>query len=96
MTLSPPPANSGEKINTQRPERRLLRIKQIIHGDPTTNPPTLPLVSVGRTTLLEWEAAGKFPASIRIGNCRFYYSDLVQKWIDQGGKWSEEDNKEAA
>lgn len=88
-----PPANS--KIDSKRFEPRLVRIPDII-GDPKATPPIPPLVSVGRTTILDWEKQGKFPRSIKVGNCRMWrYADVI-KWIEQDGRWSEKDHQGAA
>lgn len=74
------------------PEPRLLRLKQII-GDLNATPPVEPLIPVGRSTLLGWVQDKKFPQPTRIGRCTVWYARDVNRWIEQGGKWNESDQK---
>lgn len=43
---------------------RYLRLKQII-GDPSADPPILPIIPVSRTTWFEGVRSGRFPQPVR-------------------------------
>jgi prophage regulatory protein len=49
----------------QIPETGFLRLRQIL-GDPTTNPPTPPLIPVGKSAWWAGVRAGRFPAAIKL------------------------------
>jgi hypothetical protein len=50
----------------QLPETGFLRLSQII-GNPKANPPTPPLIPIGRTTFLNGVKSGKYPKPVRLG-----------------------------
>ena len=50
----------------QLPETGFLRINQIL-GNPKANPPTPPLIPIGRTTFLNGVKSGKYPKPVRLG-----------------------------
>jgi len=50
----------------QLPETGFLRIWQII-GNPKAEPPTPPLIPIGRTTFLNGVKSGKYPQPVKLG-----------------------------
>lgn len=51
----------------QIPEIGFLRISQII-GNPNTNPPTPPLIPIGKTSFLKGVRSGKYPQPVKLGD----------------------------
>ncbi|MEO8384368.1 MAG: transcriptional regulator [Betaproteobacteria bacterium] len=47
------------------PESGFVRLSQIV-GDPRANPPTLPIIPVGKSTWWAGVSAGRYPAPVKI------------------------------
>ncbi|WP_426195056.1 helix-turn-helix transcriptional regulator [Massilia sp. DWR3-1-1] len=50
---------------SQLPETGFLRLPQLL-GNPKANPPTPPLIPVGRSTWLAGVRSGRFPAAVKL------------------------------
>ncbi len=48
------------------PDTGFLRLKQIV-GDKKANPPTAPIIPVGRSTWLEGCRTGRYPKPVKLG-----------------------------
>lgn len=50
----------------QLPEKGFVRLRQLL-GDKKANPPTPPIIPIGRTTWLNGVKSGKFPKPVKLG-----------------------------
>jgi len=50
------------------PETGYLRLHQIV-GDPKAEPPTPPLIPIGKSTWWEGVKTGRFPKPVKLGPC---------------------------
>lgn len=50
----------------QLPEKGFVRLRQLL-GDKKSNPPTPPIIPIGRTSWLNGVKSGKYPKPIKIG-----------------------------
>jgi len=58
--------NPGQHNDINIPLSGYLRLSQIV-GDPKTNPPTLPIIPIGKSTWWRWVAEGKVSKGRKLG-----------------------------
>lgn len=70
-------------MSAQLPETGFLRLHQIL-GNPHANPPTPPLIPIGKSTWWAGVRAGRFPAAIKIGqNTTAWSVTAIRDLIDR-------------
>ncbi|MGZ8952973.1 MAG: helix-turn-helix transcriptional regulator [Methylobacter sp.] len=69
----------------QLPEKGFVRLRQLL-GDKKANPPTPPIIPIGRTSWLNGVRSGKYPKPVKLGERTTAWKvEDIRRLIDELG-----------
>ena len=64
----------------QLPEKGFVRLRQLL-GDKKANPPTPPIIPIGRTSWLNGVKSGKYPKPVKLGERTTACLPAIRRWL---------------